>query len=209
MRWTQASDEVLVGALSTDAEAFTEFYLRHLARVRAVGARRLGSAEDVADLIATVFLKVIESADTFDPGRGRAVPWLHAIAVNAVEDQFRQRGRASQAVARLQGRRYWAEDDLARLVEQLDAESRSRGLFTAMQQLPPAERRLLELVVLDDLTLPEAAAALNLRTATARMRLSRARRRVRAHLDAPGSTPDRGAGPSRDLATPRVKEQTP
>jgi len=176
------SDEDLLAVLSTDAAAFTEFYRRHLPRVRTVGLRRLGTAEDVADMVASVFLKVIESADGFDPRRGRAVPWLHAVAANVAADERRRSGRATAAQARLQGRRFWDDADLARLEEQLDAAAAVRALATSIAELPDGERRLLELVAVDDLTPAEAAAVLGLRPGTARMRLSRARRHLQRHL---------------------------
>jgi len=186
------SDADLLAVLSTDAAAFTEFYRRHLPRVRAIGLRRLGTAEDVADMVASVFLKIIESADGFDARRGRAVPWLHAVAANVAADERRRAGRATAAQTRLQGRRYWDDADLARLEEQLDAAAAVRALATSIAQLPDGERRLLELVAVDDLTVAEAAAVLGLRAGTARMRLNRARRHLQRHLQqtsAPATTP--------------------
>jgi RNA polymerase sigma-70 factor (ECF subfamily) len=51
-----------------------------------------------------------------------------------------------------------------------------------MDCLPEAERAVLELVAIDELTVAEAAAAVGVRSGTARVRLHRARRKLRAEL---------------------------
>ena len=64
-----------------------------------------------------------------------------------------------------------------------------------MERLPEAERAVLELVALDELTVAEAAAAAGVRPVTARVRLHRARRKLRAALErAAPDRPDRRRG---------------
>ena len=53
-----------------------------------------------------------------------------------------------------------------------------------MDRLPEAERAVLELVAIDELTVAEAAAAAGVRPVAARVRLHRARRKLRAELEA-------------------------
>jgi RNA polymerase sigma-70 factor (ECF subfamily) len=66
----------------------------------------------------------------------------------------------------------------------IDAAAQSRRLFAAMDRLPEGERAVLELVALDELTVVEAAAAVGVRPVTARVRLHRARGKLRAELEA-------------------------
>lgn len=66
----------------------------------------------------------------------------------------------------------------------IDAAAQSRRLYAAMKRLPEAERAVLELVAIDELTVAEAAAAVGVRSGTARVRLHRARRKLRAELEA-------------------------
>jgi RNA polymerase sigma factor (sigma-70 family) len=63
-----------------------------------------------------------------------------------------------------------------------------------MDRLPEAERAVLELVALDELSVAEAAAAAGLRPVTARVRLHRARRKLRAELEAANQPPQRKEG---------------
>ena len=53
-----------------------------------------------------------------------------------------------------------------------------------MDRLGEDERAVLELVAIDELTVAEAAAAVGVRPVTARVRLHRARRRLRGELEA-------------------------
>jgi len=76
------------------------------------------------------------------------------------------------------------EGDAAEMDARIDAGAQSRRLYEAMDRLSEAERAVLELVALDELTLAEAAAAAGVRPVTARVRLHRARRKLRAELEA-------------------------
>ncbi len=61
-----------------------------------------------------------------------------------------------------------------------------------MDCLPDAERAVLELVAIDELSVAEAAAAAGVRSGTARVRLHRARRKLRAELEAAAHQPNPG-----------------
>jgi RNA polymerase sigma factor (sigma-70 family) len=63
-------------------------------------------------------------------------------------------------------------------VEKIDAARRVRELHAGLQALPEGERAVLELVAVDGLSVAEAAAALNIRQVTARVRLHRARQNL-------------------------------
>jgi RNA polymerase sigma factor (sigma-70 family) len=178
----QPSDEELLAAIAAGPGAIAEFYRRHVARVTAMGARRFGNPEDVADFVATVFVEVLDSADGFDPGRGRAVAWLYGVGGNVATAMYRQRSRAVRAEQRISGRALLDPDDYARVEERIDAAARLRQTYLAMRDLPEQDRRLLELVAVDGLGTHEAARALMLTPVAARVRLSRARRRLRVVL---------------------------
>jgi RNA polymerase sigma-70 factor (ECF subfamily) len=72
----------------------------------------------------------------------------------------------------------------------LDAAAGARRLYAAMDALSEAERAVLELVAIDELSVAEAAAVVGTRPVTARVRLHRARRRLRAALEATKTTPE-------------------
>ncbi len=186
-------DDELLAAAGSDESAFVEFYDRHVDRVIGFGVRRLRDPEEVADLVAAVFLAVLRSADGFDPRRGTARAWLYGIAAKVVAEDRRRSAREAGARARLSGRRLLEPDDYAELESRLDAAAGAQRLHAAMAGLPPGDRAVLELVALDQLTVTEAAAALGIRPVAARARLARARRRLRSQLAELGPAPSDGA----------------
>ncbi|GII86052.1 DNA-directed RNA polymerase sigma-70 factor [Sphaerisporangium siamense] len=165
--------------LPGDPEAFEAFYRRHLDEVTRFLARRVDDPHTVADLVAEVFMAVIDSAHTYRPALGSETAWLYGVARNTLLAERRRAARELRAKSRIAGRRLLDADDVARLEERIDAESPAREALLAMRELPDGERAVLELVVADQLTLPEAAAALGIRQGTARVRLHRARRSLR------------------------------
>jgi RNA polymerase sigma-70 factor (ECF subfamily) len=178
------SDEELLTAIAAGPGFLPEFYRRHVAKVTGVGVRRFSTPEDVADFVANVFLEVLRSAGSYDPRRGDAVAWLYGLAGNVAAGMRRQQRRSTDAEHRLAGRSLLDADDYARVEERIDAATALRRAYEAMQQLPDQDRRLLELVAVDGLSTGEAANALGITAVATRVRLVRARARLRARLDA-------------------------
>jgi len=185
----ERTDEDLLVAVAAGPGALPEFYRRHVAKVIGFGVRRFGDPEEVADFVASVFLQVLESAGGFDPRRGRAVSWLYGVATHVAAGQRRRQQQVLDLHTRLKGRRLLGPDDYERIDEQIDAARRVRALHAAVAALPPSEREVIELVAVDGLTPQEVAAALGLRPITARVRLARARRRLRDVLHQAESGP--------------------
>jgi RNA polymerase sigma factor (sigma-70 family) len=168
--------------IGSDPDAFEVFYREHVEAIQRFVARRVDDPYLAADLTADVFLAAIESAHTYRPGRGSPTGWLYGVAHNVVAAERRRQARELKATGRLSGRRLLEADDLARLEERIDAEARARDLYVAMDRLPDSERAMLELTALEGLTVSEAAQALRITTVAARVRLHRARHKLRTPL---------------------------
>ena len=183
----EASDEEVLAAVAAGPGALAEFYRRHVGRVYGMGVRRFDNPEDVADFVATVFVatvfvEVLASARRFDPDRGRAVAWLYGVGSNVALAMYQQRSRTVRAEQRIAGRSLLDADDHTRIEEAIDAAAELRRTCAAMRKLPERDRRLLELVALDGLYAGQVAAALGLTPVAVRVRLNRARGRLRAVL---------------------------
>jgi RNA polymerase sigma factor (sigma-70 family) len=172
------TDGELVGALDRDPAALEEFYRRHVRALTRYVARRLEDADHADDIVAATFLAALESARGYDGQRGVPAGWLYGIANNLIATHWRRAAADARAVARLANYRSAPSEDVSRVEERLDA-ARHLGPVTAvLDALPPAERELVNLVVTESLTVPEAAAQLGIRPGTARMRLARVRARL-------------------------------
>lgn len=182
----ERSDEDLLAAIAIGPGALDEFYRRHVGKVMTMGVRRFSNPDDVADFVATVFMEVLGSAGGFDPKRGGAVSWLYGLAGNIASGMYRQRARQKDAALRLSGRALLDDADYTRVEERIDAAVALRRVYTAMQQLNDADRRVIELVAVDGLSISDAADALKITPVAARVRLLRARRRLRATMPVAG-----------------------
>lgn len=180
--------------IGIDPTIFEAFYREHVEDLQGFIARRVGERERAADLTAEIFLAAIESADGYRPGSGTPRAWLYGIARVVIANDARRRDAERAREDRWRASTLLDADDAARIDARIDAASRSRELYAAMDRLPEAERAVLELVALDDLTVAEAAAVAGLRPVTARVRLHRARRRLRAELEAANRPSQRKEG---------------
>lgn len=171
-----------LSAIASDPAAFEEFYRRYVTVVTRFLARRVSDPHLVADLTADVFYAVIVSAHTYQPGRGSELGWLYGIARNVLAGDRRREALRLRVEGRVAGRRLLDDDDITRLEERIDAESAARSLHQALSRLPDSERAVLELVAVDGLRLKDAAVALGITPAAARVRMYRARRAARDAL---------------------------
>jgi RNA polymerase sigma factor (sigma-70 family) len=169
--------------IASDPDAFEAFYREHVEAVQRFVARRVDDPYLAADLTADVFVAAIESAGSYRRSRGEPIAWLFGIARNVVAGERRRSAKELSTVRRVRGRELVDEDDLAALHERIDRESAARDLFGDLARLPDGERAVLELVALDGLSVREAGQALGIGAVAARVRLHRARRRLRSRLD--------------------------
>jgi len=169
MRTTDA--ELLRAA---DARAFGELYGRHAAAVHEWFGQRVAWA--AADLTAETFARAWLSRRRFRDDRdGSALPWLLGIGRNVLRESARQDRVETTARARLGLPVELADDEFAAVDDRL---SPRPSLRAALAELPPHERRALELRVVDELSYDDVARSLRIRPAAARLRVSRALRRL-------------------------------
>jgi RNA polymerase sigma-70 factor, ECF subfamily len=174
---TDRTDAELIHAAESDPGAFGELYRRHASTVHGWFRRRLEWA--AADLTAEAFAQAWLSRRSFrDEADGSALPWLLGIARNVARESARRNGVETRARRRLGlPTDLAAEDGYAAVEERL---SPSLALSDALETLPEHERAALELRVVDELPYTDVADRLGVRPAAARLRVSRALRRLSA-----------------------------
>jgi len=168
--------------IASDPDAFERFYRQHVEAVQRFVARRVDDPTLAADLTADVFVAVIESAASYRRSRGAPVAWLYGIARNVIADERRRNARELRLVTRVRGRELVDQDDLAALHDRIAREAAGRALYRELNRLPAPERAVLELVAVDGLSVSEAGQALGIGAVAARVRLHRARQRMRNGL---------------------------
>jgi RNA polymerase sigma factor (sigma-70 family) len=167
-------------AAGRDATAeFERLYRSQIESVTAFFARRSTDPQTVADLTAETFVRVITSFGTFDPRKGTARAWVFGIAQRVYAAHCEDRSRQQSKVQRLAGRRELDADQVGELLDRIDAERDGQALISALTALPALDRAVVELVDIAGLRTKEAASVLGLSAGAARMRLMRARARLR------------------------------
>jgi RNA polymerase sigma-70 factor (ECF subfamily) len=172
---SHATDAELIRKADRDAGAFGELYRRHAAAVYGWFLRRLEWA--ASDLTAETFAQAWLSRKSFrDEAAGSAFPWLLGIARNVARESARRNEVESRARRRLGLPTDLASEDGYAAVEK--RLSPSATLAQALEALPDHEREALELRVVHELPYGEVADRLGVRPAAARLRVSRALRRL-------------------------------
>jgi RNA polymerase sigma-70 factor (ECF subfamily) len=161
---------------SGDARAFGRLYDRHVEAVHGWFAARVAWA--AADLTAETFARAWLARRTFrDEREGTALPWLLGIGRNVLRESARRDRVETAARERLGLPLELADDEFAAVDDRL---SPRPSLRAALEELPPHERRALELRVVGELPYDDVARSLRIRPAAARLRVSRALRRLSA-----------------------------
>jgi RNA polymerase sigma factor (sigma-70 family) len=176
---SESDDRVLVAAVS-DADAFAAFYERYERPVLAFFLHRVGDPELASDLTAEVFAAALAGLARYRPGRAPASAWLFGIAQHKLAKSRRRgmvevRARRRLAMAPL----LLEDDDLERVERLAGAEVAAADL---LEGLPSDEREAIRRRVLDEISYAEIAGRMQCSEAVVRKRVSRGLARMRDQL---------------------------
>lgn len=162
---------------------FDGIYRANVAVVMAFFARRCSEPQIVADLTSETFVEAIESFDGFDADRGSPRAWLFGIARHVFARHCATAASRRQASTRLAAQLTLGDDEIEQLAAKIDDQRAGRRLLERCARLPELDRAAIELVDLSGLSLTEAATVLHTSPGALRVRLFRARARLRQGAD--------------------------
>jgi RNA polymerase sigma-70 factor (ECF subfamily) len=169
------TDAELLRTSNADPDAFCALYDRYVGELYGWAHARIGDA--AADLVAEVFARAWLSRRRFrDEAHGSAAPWLYGIAQNVLHDALRRRRVETAARERLGLTTDLAAEDGFDAVD--TRLSLPRAALTALAGLSVRDREILELRVVEERPYREIAARLHITPVAARLRVSRALRRL-------------------------------
>ncbi|MAT72133.1 MAG: hypothetical protein CMJ58_21715 [Planctomycetaceae bacterium] len=160
-----------------DESAMSELVATHGPVLHRLVGRLSGWAADADDLLQDVLITAWRKASRYR-GSGSLEGWLRRLAVNRCHSRLR-------AISQLK-RRFASSPDLhAVAVEEAHvATDREEALAAALAKLRQADRSVLVLYYMEELTGEEVAAALGIQVGALHARLSRARGRLRELMEA-------------------------
>ncbi|MER5266096.1 RNA polymerase sigma factor [Actinosynnema sp. NPDC002837] len=167
------------GTRAGAAAEFEKVYRANVGMITAYFARRSADPQTVADLTADTFVRAITSFATFDPVKGSARAWLTGIASRVFARHCEAHSQRADSTRRIAGQRPLDPDVVDDLLDRIDAEQAAGALLARLAELPRPDREVVELVDLDGLTPKEAAEALGVSAGAVRIRLFRARAKLR------------------------------
>lgn len=175
------TDEALCAAVARgDERALRVLLERYRDRTYAILARSVPSRADADDLFQELWLRVVRSADDFDPTL-RFSSWVYRIAVNLVRDHARR--RAAAPVAATGDGALPERADEAPAPDAIAAgHQEARALERAIARLPEGQREVLVLRYLEGLGETEVAKAAGIPPGTVKSRLHHAVRGLRREL---------------------------
>jgi RNA polymerase sigma-70 factor (ECF subfamily) len=166
---------------------FEVFFRAHHLAVLRFARRRIG--EEVAwDVVSETFLVAWRSWERRPAAPDEGLPWLYAIAGNVIRNQSRSEARATRLGARLSSvgcAGPWAQGPGTDAVA--DAAVDRDHALRVLEQLSDNDREILTLAAWEQLDVVGLAAALSISPAAAKVRLHRARQRLRALVDPPSA----------------------
>ncbi len=160
-----------------DQAAFAELVARYQGPIYNAAFRVLGNAEDAADIVQVVFLRVVERLDGYDP-QFKFFSWIYRIAVNESLNQLRQ-GRRNEP---LDDEIDVPGPDSANPEWQASEAQLSKRVQGALMSMKEDDRVVLTLRHFSDCSYQEIGQILGLDETTVKSRLFEARQRLKGLL---------------------------
>jgi RNA polymerase sigma-70 factor (ECF subfamily) len=179
---------IIERVLDGDVAAYRRLVERHQRRVYAIAFRMVGNFSDADDVAQQAFVAAFDALDGFD----RALPfgsWINRIAINLAKDHLKSKKRTEVSLpdepvpaeaAHLAGKLPNPEDEAVR------GELRGR-LQRALDALSCRDREVLVLKDIEELSYEEMRGILQRPITALKIRVIRARRKLRAALERLGS----------------------
>ena len=151
----------------------TAALLACIPRLRRYARALLGHGADADDLVQDCLERAWSRRELYRPGSDLRA-WLFTVMHNLFVNRYRANRRRAATVT--------LEADTLVAPESAESAHTVNDIERALQELPPAQREVLLLVALEQLSYDEVAAALDIPRGTVMSRLHRAREKLRTLL---------------------------
>ena len=158
-------------------------FRRHYAQIVRFARRRSESDEQAEDLAQAVFADAAERLRHFQPGSAPVLAWLYTVARRRLADRGRRAARSPQTLAALESLRVEGVE------EQAYGAAVAGALREAIAGLPPGQRRVVILKLLEGRPFVEIARVVGASEAACKMPFARGLEALRNDLRERGLEP--------------------
>jgi RNA polymerase sigma factor (sigma-70 family) len=176
-------------SLAHDERAFAALFDLHRDRVFRHVLRLVESRQDAEDVTAAAFFELWHRRSKVRIVGGSVLPWLLVTTTNVARNNTRSRRRYAALVAALPRSAETSEDPADLVAEAAESDATARRVRHVLGALRDTDATLLSLVVLENMTLSDAATALGVSHGAARTRLHRLKSHARSLLTAVDDEP--------------------
>lgn len=184
-----------------DPDAFGILFNDYSRAVYNLAYRLRGNWPEAEEIVSLTFLEAWRLREKVDQDGDSLRPWLTGIALNVTRNFARASRRHAAAMARLPPPDT-VPDFAGELAGRIDDAARLAAVRAAFGLLRAGEQDVVALCIWSELDYAAAAEALGIPVGTVRSRLSRARRKLRAHAGELGRSGEQVEGGRQVAARP-------
>lgn len=165
-----------------DRDAFEELYARYSAAAYGLAFRVIGQESLAQDVVHDSFLAMWKAPGAFDPARGSFRTFFLSLVHHRAVDTVRREERLRRRTVRMNPGPAQDEDVAEDIVEEAWLARRRAMVVTALDGLPPEQRRVLELAYFGGFTQAQIAEQLGVPLGTVKTRTLAAMRKLQRVL---------------------------
>ncbi|MCO4769710.1 MAG: RNA polymerase sigma factor [Deltaproteobacteria bacterium] len=171
----RTDEELFAAYRDGQAAAFDELWRRYEAPLRRYARRRVGSTDEVDELVQQTFLHLHRSRKDFKQGLPLR-PWLYTICLNVCRHHLRKRSRRGISTE------LHDANTPSVAAHDIVADEDARRVRAALAELPEHERIVIELHWLHGLGMKEVAEVVGAGLSAVKVRAHRGYKRLRVAL---------------------------
>jgi RNA polymerase sigma-70 factor (ECF subfamily) len=169
-------------AAQQDQQAWADLVHEHQEAVFRLAYLFLGDSDDAQDITQEAFIRTFRAIDQADPARPFRA-WVLSITANLAKNRLRSVGRYLSALARFARRE---PEAVMPTPAPADPNGDAQNLWENVRQLNLDDQQIIYLRFFLELSEEETRAALKIPVGTAKSRLHRALKKLRARLELKG-----------------------
>jgi len=182
MHMTVGEDQLVTRCRAGDLDAFAQVYDRYERQVYRYAYHILGNRDDADDIKQETFVKAYQAIGSFR-SESTLQTWLLRICGNLCRDKIKSWDRRKvtyDSTLRDDVLGSSNEDDSPQSI--LERKEMTEIIFKALRGMPPAQREIIVLHEVEDLSYEEIAAVVGCSRTSIKLRLFRARRNLKERV---------------------------